>query len=226
MLVVVPSRGRPRNIAALADAWTATQAHADVIVAVDDDDPTRGEYYDVIASHPRFDLVVGPRLGLVGSTNQLALANTDRYDFLGSIGDDHRPSSLNWDRYITEALTRLGTGIVYPNDLLQGERLPTACFMTADIVTALGWMALPACRHLFIDDAWKALGERLDALTYLPDVIIEHCHPAGGKAEYDETYADGNSTWAQDEAAYRWWLANDIDRDVEKIRQHVAAVTP
>lgn len=226
LLVVVPSRGRPRNIAALADAWTATAATADVIVAVDDDDPTRGDYLDIVASHPRFDLVIGPRLGMVGSLNKVALANSTVYDAIGFLGDDHRPRTPGWDDLIRHALGVLGTGIVYGNDLIQGERLPTAAFMTTDIIRTLGWMSPPGLRHLFVDDSWLALGRALGAITYLPDVVIEHCHPVAGKAEWDAGYqaANAGEMWQHDEAEHQRWLRDDCAADVQRIR--VATCVP
>lgn len=225
LLVVIPSRGRPRHIAALADAWTATQTDADCIVAVDDDDPARGEYFDVVASHPRFDLVVGPRLGMVGSLNKVAVDNCETYDAVGFMGDDHRPRTVIWDTLIGRSLTELGTGIVYGNDLLQGEKLPTAAFMTSDIIRTLGWMSPPRLRHLYVDNAWRSLGLALGALTYLRDVVIEHLHPVAGKADWDEGYRTVNApdVWASDTAEYERWLAEDCARDAEHVRQAVAA---
>jgi hypothetical protein len=225
LLVVVPSRGRPRNIAALADAWTATQATADLIVAVDDDDPTCGEYFDVVASHPRFDLVVGPRLGMVGSLNKVAVAHCEMYDAVGFMGDDHLPRTAQWDQRVCEALAEIGTGIVYGDDLLQGERLPTAAFMTSDIIRTLGWMSPPGLRHLYVDNAWRSLGCALEALRYLPDVVIEHMHPVAGKAESDAGYEAVNASevWQLDKAEYRRWLSDDCENDAEHVRQAIAA---
>lgn len=225
MLVVVPSRGRPRNIAALADAWTATQAGADVIVAVDDDDQTRGDYIDVVASHPRFDLVIGPRLGMVGSLNKVAVAHCNMYDAVGFCGDDHRPRTVNWDQRVCEALSDLGTGIVYGDDLIQGERLPTAAFMTSDIIRTLGWMSPPGLRHLFVDNAWRSLGCALEAFRYLPDVVIEHLHPIAQKAEWDDGYRAVNAgdVWEHDQSEFRRWLSDECEDDARRVRAAVAA---
>jgi radical SAM superfamily enzyme YgiQ (UPF0313 family) len=78
--------------------------------------------------------------------------------------------------------------VAYGNDLLQSENLPTAVMLSKAIVSALGGMVPPKLRHLYLDNFWKRLGEDLGNLVYVPQVIIEHCHPLAGKAEWDEGY--------------------------------------
>ena len=73
------------------------------------------------------------------------------------MGDDHRPrpAAMPWDARIRECLSG-GPGIVYGNDLLQGEKMATAVAMTSDIVTTLGYMCPPAMVHLCVDLVWVA----------------------------------------------------------------------
>jgi hypothetical protein len=213
MLVIVPSRGRPENIDRLNKAWADTGAiSTQLLIGLDDDDPTIGQYHGWCE--------IGPRERMAGTLNRLAVKYAPQYDYLAFLGDDHVVRTPDWDRTITTELDTLGTGIVYGNDLLQGETLPTAVFMTSDIVRALGWMALPGARHLFLDSAWLALGRALDAITYLPDVVIEHMHPLVGKADSDDGYAANNDheTWTHDKAVYEAWVAEGLTRDVAKIR--------
>lgn len=225
LAVIVPSRGRPQNIQRLAQAWTDTNAQADVIVAVDDDDPTRADYYDAIQTHPRFDLTVRPRLRMGGTLNAVARNACRTWDHLGFLGDDHYPRTDRWDQQVTTELDRLRTGIVYGNDLLQGERLPTAFFLTANIVRTLGWMAPPGLTHLFIDDATLALGRALDAITYLPDVVIEHLHPIAGKATEDDGYREANApdVWQHDKDVFTRWRDEQLTVDVARIKEAACA---
>lgn len=216
LAVIVPSRGRPQNIAEFAESWRATGSTADLFVGLDNDDPQR----DFYPADEDITYIVGPRLRMAGTLNKIATDLAPFYNHIGFAGDDHRFRSVGWQKAICDALDELGTGIAYGNDLLQGERIPTAVFMSSDIIQALGWMALPGARHLFLDDGWRSLGDALGAITYLPDVVIEHLHPVAGKAEWDEGYNLNNSTvtWEHDEAIYKSWLANDLARDVAKIR--------
>lgn len=219
LLVIVPSRGRPQNIARLigAPGWDG----ADLLVAVDDDDPTLPGYEDLPV-----DLVVAPRLGLGATLNKLAVAEAAAYETVGFMGDDHLPRTPGWAWTITDTLRAMGRGIVYGNDLMQGPNLPIAVFMTADIILGLGYMCPPGCRHLFLDNAWKAIGERLGCLRYLPTVVIEHCHPQAEKAAWDDGYAEVNGApmWEADEAAYRAWLAGPFESDIERVRRGAPAL--
>ena len=90
-----------------------------------------------------------------------------------------------------------GTGIAYGNDLHQGGALATSVVMSSDIAAALGWMALPGCAHYHIDDVWVALGRDAGCLAYLPDVVIEHAHPAWGTAAWDEPVRVGSRARAR-----------------------------
>jgi hypothetical protein len=81
-------------------------------------------------------------------------------------------------------------------------------------------MAPPNQKQLFVDNYWKALGEALGTLTYLPEVIIEHLHPIAGKAPSDASYELSNSPerWRHDEEAFVTHLNGQHLKDLEKLR--------
>lgn len=233
VVVVIPSRGRPFRAleAVLAIRATAARTDTSVILAVDADDPLRSEYYRMIGAHwstygPEVTLVTldpDETGDLVRATNTVSLrvARDDPTAIIGNLGDDHRTRTYGWDRRVLEVLAE--PGIAYGDDRIQGERLPTAPFISASIVNALGWYALPTCRHLFIDDAWKALGLGIDALRYLPDVVIEHEHPAGGKVEWDDGYrlANSEARLVADRDAYHEWRNTTYYADVDNIKRAI-----
>lgn len=219
LLVIVPSRGRPQNIVRLHRAWRDTDATADLIVALDVDDP---EVADYPYTPPwQFDVALPSTPGMTAALNRVAVKEAYRYAAVGFMGDDHVPRTPRWDEAVLTALAELGTGIVYGNDLFQRENLPTAVFLTADIVQKLGYMAPPAQHHLYLDDAWLALGRALGAIRYLPEVVIEHMHPsAGGKAPMDEHYARVNAPemYDHDRVEFERWREHELPLAVEKIR--------
>lgn len=221
LLVIVPTRGRPQNAQAFYDSWVATTEDADLLFVVDEDDPLLSTYKYRMqwTDGPGVRLAVCPAgLRLVGALNWAAVRSAPDYRYLGFMGDDHRCRSPKWDVALTNCLGPVG--ISYGNDLLQGEAMPTAVIMTANIVEALGYMAPPAMQHLCVDLVWKLYGERLDALTYRDDVIIEHMHPANGKAITDTGYQLANSPQQvkRDADAYYKYVDERLDIDVAKLR--------
>lgn len=220
LLVIVPSRGRPQNIAALWDAWQATTTGAaQLLVAADDDDPTLDNYRQVCADRG-IELTFGPRLRMVPTLNKVAVERAPHHFALGFMGDDHRPRTRGFDQRYVKALREFGTGFVYGNDLLAGERLPTQVAMTSDIVQALGAMVPAPVAHLWADNQWLDLGRAIDRVCYLPDVIVEHCHPLVGKAGSDAGYEEVNAPDAAeaDRQIYAAWLENGFAADVEKLK--------
>jgi hypothetical protein len=223
LLVIVPSRGRPENIRRLLQAYDTTKAYAPLLVAVDDDDPMLDEYCSLQRSSEDgdvfpFALQIGPRRSLSGWTNDIAVDRAPAYTALASMGDDHVPRTLHWDQRVIDTLHELGTGLCYGDDLHQGARLPTACFVTSDIVAALGYMSPPEMSHFYCDDFWRDFGNDLARLRYLPDVVIEHLHPAAGKAPTDALYDECGAGMEADLIAYRAYQASRFPADVAKVR--------
>lgn len=226
LVVIVPSRGRPQAAYELADAFQATAtADTKLVFAVDHDDPSFAAYEE--ASNTATVQIGEPGNGqpssMVKALNAYALheALADDPPFaIGFMGDDHRPRTVGWDKEYLDALRELGTGIVYGNDLYQGQKLPTQCAMTADIVRSLRQMCPPALRHMYVDNYWLDLGIAADCLTYLPDVVIEHMHPIVGKADWDAGYRRVNDrqVYDTDAVAYGEYEASGrFAADVAKV---------
>lgn len=223
MLWIVPSRSRPSNIADLIATMHTTRCVADLLVVIDNDDPELENYREVLLNNDRLpwlSYVESDRLRLVGSLNKFATLMAPNYDFIGFMGDDHRPKTPIWDGLMAAQLRKMGTGLVYGNDLFQGENLPTAVAMTTDIISALGYMAPPTLQHLYVDNFWLELGRQIDRIEYMEHVVIEHMHPHAGKAEGDAQYDELNSNAQhnRDKNAFETYKRKGLAADVEKIK--------
>lgn len=217
MLVIVPSRGRPGNVRRLEESLSDTEvSDVEFLYAVDPDDPCLGEYIDI--DSPRI-WIMHKRLYLGGTLNYLALLNASKYDVIGFMGDDHLPRTRHWDKNILNVMDQDRPMVVYGNDLLQRDALPTSVFISSSVIRALGYMCPPGLRHLWIDNAWKTLGKELGTLTYLNDTVIEHMHPVAGKAAWDEGYSRVNSGEQNnaDRQEYERWIREDLDFAVSSI---------
>lgn len=211
----------------LMQAWADTGATAALVFGLDDDDETFTEEVgqSLIDLADELDVNVtahkAKRTDMVGTLNVLAdLYSHATYKYVGFMGDDHCPRTPKWDARMNAVLEAMGTGIAYGNDLMQRETLPTAVFMTADIVQTLGYMAPPMLKHLYVDNAWRDWGQGIKRYQYLDDVIIEHMHPQADKAEWDEGHirVNGPEMWDHDVEAYRVYCADHELGDLTKLR--------
>lgn len=227
LVVIVPSRGRPQAAKELAATFAETKATARLVVAVDEDDPTKNDYLAALGPYPattvHFGLLTPPST-MVKALNDVAALYQNEARAIAFMGDDHRPRTMHWDAMYLAALDELGTGIVYGNDLLQGERIPTQVAMTADIVRALGHMAPPTLTHLYVDNYWRDLGTAAGCLRYLPEVVVEHMHPIAGKAAWDAGHLRVNdrAMYQRDSDAYADYAGSHLADDVAKVRALLA----
>lgn len=226
MMLIVPSRGRPARAREMAMSAFLTAQDADaleVVVVIDDTDPELDWYRDAFDAKGKAQLVtLEGRHRYTEALNVAAFTEAARgHDILGAFGDDVLFRTGGWDSVVRKTLRR--PGISYGDDLVHGKNHPTAVFMSRAIVDALGWLALPATKHQWADDGWKQLGLRAGCLRYMPGVVVEHMHPAVGKAEWDQTYRDviGGEVPGAAKADYDGfsaWLRDGLEADAGKAR--------
>lgn len=194
-----------------------------VIFGVDADDPDAPLYLIEPGAEVWLLAQCG---GFAGDLNAMAkVALSSGYDVLGAFGDDVLFRTQDWDLRLEAELA--SPAIAYGDDLIHGRNHPSAVFMSRELVAGLGWLALPAVRHQWADDAWKALGQRLGLLRFMEGVVLEHMHPAVAKAGWDAGYEavlgdnDGAAIRARadHEGFTRWRDTGLIDQDVFNVRQ-------
>jgi hypothetical protein len=213
VLLIVPTRGRPTKSLEFYDEFKKNSTITDLVFGLDDDD----------VEYPRIDGVmyeVNPRAMMNGTLNLIATKYADQYEYIAFMGDDHRPRTPGWDAELVNSIKDIKHGIAYGNDLLQGRSLPTAVLLKSSIVKTLGFMAPPAMKHLYLDNFWKDMGIELRSLFYRDDVIIEHLHPAAGKADNDSGYLEVNSSaiFEHDRLAYGNYMSTQMSNDIEILK--------
>jgi hypothetical protein len=212
LLVIVPSRKRPKACAELLTEFLKTSEDAEIIFGLDDDDKSQFPTEVLEAAE------INPRLRMGGTLNLLANRYADKYDYLGFMGDDHRPRTQGWDRILCDAIGDK-PGVAYGDDLLQGANLPTAVVLSSSIVRKIGYMVPPTLIHMYMDNFWRDFGDKLGNLAYRPDVVIEHLHYLAGKAINDLQYQEVNSAsvYENDRISYGLYQAGQFDKDIHKV---------
>ena len=97
VLIIVPSRSRPEVSLEFYEEFSKNSEISDLMFGLDDDD----------VEYPRIPGVlyeVNPRKGMNGTLNELAVKYADKYDYIGFLGDDHRPRTQGWDKILVDAI--------------------------------------------------------------------------------------------------------------------------
>lgn len=235
ILLIVPSRGRPKAAAELVESWRkASDGRSRLLFCLDDDDETLFDYRSLVRDNAGVFMVTGTRKTMCGWTNKVAIGGwvgtanrstgseiREAWDVYASLGDDHRLEP-GFESHVYQALhdDLRGPGIVYGDDGIQGPLLPTCAFVSAAIVDVLGYMVPLGIEHLYADNFWLTLGREADCLRYLPHMRTPHLHPLIGGSPMDALYEESGSeaTFARDGAAFDRWVAERKDADVAKVR--------
>lgn len=184
MSFILPSRGRPRNVARLIEHYRYTDAVAPVCLYLDSDDQTLNDY-GRLDYPPGWTIRINDRAPYnpVWHINNRHFNHNPNDPWYGHINDDMVPRTYHWDR---ELIATAGSDyIAYGDDMLQGKRMCTFPVIGGDLVRRFGGLMFDG---LNIDSAWMLLGYKHGLLRYRPDVRLEHMHWTVGKAVYDDTY--------------------------------------
>jgi hypothetical protein len=160
-----------------------------VVVYVDRDDESS---HSIDHTGLHVERLVGPRTTMGAMTQACYAASTGRCVMLAN--DDLVFRTVGWD---SEILARLavhtdGVALVWGNDLLRGDTLPTHPIVSRTAIEIMGCICPQAYRRDYIDthiyDVFRTL-RRLghDRLEYLADVVFEHMHVDAGKGTLDDT---------------------------------------
>jgi len=196
VVVLCPTRENAAGALEMCASFyeTVSRVSTEVVLVVDADDP---QLQDYLAIPDRLrDLKVGmgvrrpdpPRVMIVEggtltkATNEAVARMWDVDCIIGHVGDDHRFRTNGWDTVIRNTL-KDRPGVAYAFDGFRSA-WASAWWTNMIIVRTLGWLAVPGSMHLTIDDIFMDIGAGLGRLTFLPELLIEHLHPAGGKVEW------------------------------------------
>jgi hypothetical protein len=217
LAIIVPSRGRPHNLERLAKAAAETcTVDYEILVRLDEDDK---HLYPPLE---KVRYTVGPRIFFTASVNELAeMALRENFSHVAILGDDVLPETKGWDEMMISSLPELG--IVYGSDGLEhlhGADLPTHVVVSIELYKKIGWLALPATRHLFPDNAWKEIG-KITGIVYLPHVKLSHLHRWNKAAPDDKTYREANDKKKRedDRIAFENWLNGPGLQETKRLLQ-------
>jgi len=196
----VPTRNRSHRLAGMirsAQETARAPAAIEWLFYLDEDDDQSQEAIGDVLGAPQIGpgaqvrIVRGPRLKDQSYWNRLADVATADLIFLAA--DDLTFSTPDWDDAVRAAFAagaRNGIGMVWGDDGDLGERLATHPFVSRRWINVVGFFVPPYFERCFVDLWVFELAVLTGLGTYLPQVLIEHCHIELGKAQPDSLYEE------------------------------------
>lgn len=217
ILIILPTKNRLKDFKIFADSWVkTTEGKSDVVVAIDYDDTT---YDDIISEYPFIYEKVNPS-NVLSILNLMSVKYSKEYKYISFMEDDCNFITANWETFFIDKLKDIGDyGIVWGNDLINGENIVGLPFLDSKIIDVLGYMSPPEIKYLWVDHFWKKLGEDLGTLFYFPNIVVEHRHYITGKRQKDKISVIVDSHGTDDMIMYtEKYLKERYDSDLKKLK--------
>lgn len=212
---IFATRSRLENCKRFIENWEKTKASTKVYLRLDNCDP----YLDQLTKlnwPNHFEIIIGPREGLRAALNE-GFNKYPNENWYGLLADDLVPQTFEWDNLLVKKAGQ--KEISYPNDLGGKPKLPTHPVVGGDLVRAVGWFGLPSSKHLYLDTAWKTIGEHLKCLHRMPDVVVEHVHPFWNKTNSDLIYKENKIRSVNDKENYFNWVETEVPSLISKLKK-------
>jgi glycosyltransferase involved in cell wall biosynthesis len=225
LLTMCSSHRRYDMCKRMVESWATTKRGegSNLVVYVDEQNPYIDEYKRIIMPFGA-DMVFGPYRTMVQVLNYLSSEKYTNYDYYSECNDDHVFVTEGWDTKMMEAIDRKNNGVSIAYG--QTQNMPTATMAGAKIIRKLGYFFPPEYNHSWVDNWLTTIGFKCNLLTYCPDVLIDHRHPAFGLANSDETYKGVESDYPHGKAVFDAWKAGQYEKDVEAITEYIKSVKP
>lgn len=196
------------------------EGDVELVLVIDPDD--EHTYENVAWPIPTVKLVTGEREWPPVKWNLGVSAAQGDILFLGQ--DDVAFRTNGWDTTIEDTYANLSDPywLVYTRNGHQDQRLATYPFLTRPWIDTLGYMVWDAVVGDFCETWVFDIAKQVGRTRYLPDVLIEHLHPAFGKADEDQTHREYRAA-QQGSRAWRKYQTTATQRatDADKIRSRI-----
>ena len=173
ILIVVPTRNRPKNVRRFYNSWKEnTNGSSDVVLVTDEDD--KNDY-----SYTGFMIEKNERLSTTGKINIGVKNHLKGHKIIGFLGDDCTVDTENFEDVIVKSLSETRFGMLRPSNGFDVYDNPDHVFITVELYNFLGWFAYPKLYHSFCDYVWRDIRDILEKTStgkYVntKDVVFTH----------------------------------------------------
>ncbi len=234
MVWILPTMSRPRQCAEVLKRIRDSGCTSQGIVFINGNEH-RDEYYDALRYPNEADKFLPKGWAIGGSINNLGCIAALNLIFkaapdepwYGFIADDEMleaDAPRDWDQRLIKAAGdwRIAHGF---EDWNMGRRCQGYPVLGGKLVRAVGYLALPTCRHNFgFDSHWEWLngppafgGGGLHNLVCIPEIKIQH-NRANPDLKTDTCYDLGASSMEDDRKRFWDFCMHDLKPAAERVR--------
>lgn len=220
--LLIPTRGRPQNIARLVESVVQTAASDgwEIVWCADEDDlPTIEAIRALDPEHHQ--LLIGLRA--IPSVRWNEAWVHARGDIFGLFGDDCVWKAPGWDQMVEEAFRRYPDrlALVYGPDGFRNELHASHPFISRAWSELFGRVLVEHFGHDWSDTWLNDVAEACGRRHYIPEMWIQHMHPDDPNlgVEQDDIYRENRARTGRDEGAKTYaTLAPVRELDIESLR--------
>jgi glycosyltransferase involved in cell wall biosynthesis len=221
--IIFPTRNRPANVTRFVDSIFDTASNVsdiELCIYLDDDDVVSIPVIEETAKRINTQALQGNiKIGSHMYNELYRIATGDLFMFAA---DDIVFRTKGWDDIVKQKFNEVADKIlfVYGEDGFQRGRIGTHGFIHANWIDAVGYVLPPKLASSYTDEWITELSERVGRKCYLPDLLIEHLHPAVGKAPVDNTYSGRTEIQGNLAAVYKS-LESDRVKDAALLQEFI-----
>lgn len=191
--LIHPSRSRPQKSKDTCLKWlTRAACDVELIVSIDDNDPSRRQYYDAYSQLDPFRIKVisNPNRSAVDAVNNAA--KESKGDILIVVSDDS-DCHTNWGPLILSATEGKKDFVLKTYDGIQ-DWIITMPVLDREYYNRFGYIYQPEYLHMFCDTEFTHVADITNKVIWRKDIIFPHLHYSVTKARRDEISEKADQT--------------------------------
>jgi len=223
LLSICSTRGRPDRLLEMVNSFKTTHSEGTkLFVYISNDDPCLNEYKALMNQYVDVDVEVeiGSHKFMPAVINYACTEKYKGLDYYHEVNDDHIFRTPKWDQLLIDAVDKKnGWAFAYGKT----PKLPSSVLTSGKLVRTLGYFFSPIFTHTYVDDQLRILGDELNLLICVPEVDIEHMHPAFQKSAFDKNYLWVSDQMQEGKLQLDRWLNEFKNKDVQRVRTQMEA---
>lgn len=224
--LLVPSRGREKNITKLIDNVCGTVSNLDnieILLKLDEDN-----LYKLDSRYNWFvKSFISKQSPYLNRDYYNFLANEAKGDYLFSIGDDVKFLTKDWDLLLLEKIETylfyLPDRIAYisVNEVDSQAKHPCFPLITKEAFQVLGEYHCPQLLSWGSDRILWEIYSGVGRILHIPEISIKHLSYHDGSAPFDETAKSMKERFFRNPNCHNFVSENIVPKHIEKLKKYI-----